>query len=505
MTLEGRMTRRAATRLLAATGLGMAIAPLLAACSSAPAASPTTAPAQAQAGTSAAAPTTAAAAATTGPAAQAATTNTQKFSLGFWTWPQGNHYEDNLKLLIKDFQVKYPNVDVKYEFLTWNEGTQKVNVQLAAGTPPDTMFAYFNAPWMNTGYMQPVDEYLSADDKSDYGDVTLQAYSYKGKIYGFPIWKQLWNITGNQALLEAGNVKWADLQKNGWTFDDFASAAKTLTLSQGKSGQPQWGLVFNGTWDNGGLPEMWQLWNLNSGIPHVLDASGKFLYADPAALDNLKRIVSYYKDLKISPPDNPAFQPAKMTQYFDAWEAAMVCRSGPYTIPQEQTRAQDIKAGKAQGNPIDPILLPFPHLPNQKEGTPGSVPAHVWYKGKQDKGAAFYAAAVDFIHTLSNTKADAMWAADLYEAPARASSVKYAADNKLMDTGSPNMQFFANYFDRANVSNLVLDETLQKKQSKIQTDAIKPNYESVLLGKTSPDDGFKAMVAKANEILGSSM
>ncbi len=488
-----RLTRRAFTRVVAAAGMGVAIAPLVAACSSAATPAPTAAASQS--------PAASAPSPTTGPAAQAATTSTQKFTLGFWTWPQGNHYEDNLKLLIKDFQVKYPNVDVKYEFLTWTDGSQKVTVQLAAGTPPDTMFSYFSPSWINTGYVQPVDGYLTAEDRTDFGDTTLAAYTYKGKVYGFPIWKQLWNVSGNQALLEAGNVNWQDIQAKGWTFDDFATAAKALTLPTGKASLPQWGLVFNGTWSNGGLPEMWQLWNQNSGIDYVLDGNGKFLYADPAALDNLKRIVSYYKTLKISPPDNPAFQTTKMQQYFDSWQAAMICRSGPYIITNEQKLASDIKAGKTKGTPIDPILLPFPHLDGKKEATPGSVPAHVWYKGKQDKGEAFYAAAVDFIRTLSDTKADALWASDLYEAPARASSVKYAADNKLMDTNSPNMKFFAAYFDRANVPQLVLDENLQKKQAKIQTDAIQPNYEAVLLGKTSPDDGFNAMVTKANEIL----
>ncbi|HVC33668.1 MAG TPA: extracellular solute-binding protein [Chloroflexota bacterium] len=498
MALEQRLTRRAVTRLFAAAGFGVAIAPLVAACSSPSTPAPTTAPAQGQS-SAATAPTP-----TTGPAAQAATTNTQKMTMGFWTWPQGNHYEDNLKTLIKDYQVKNPNVDVKYEFLTWTDGSQKVTVQLAAGTPPDTMFSYFSPTWINTGYVQPVDEYLTADDRKDFGDTTLAAYTYKGKLYGFPIWKQLWNISGNQALLEAGSVKWQDIQAKGWTYDDYATAAKTLTLPSGKTGQPQWGLVFNGTWNNGGLPEMWELWNQNSGIDYVLDGNGKFLYDNPLSLDNLKRIVSYYSSLKISPPDNPAFQTTKMQQYFDTWQAATICRSGPYIISSEQKLAGDIKAGKAKGDPINPILLPFPHLDNTKEATPGSVPAHVWYKGKQDKGDAFYSAAVAFITTLSDTKADALWAADLYEAPARASSVKYAGDNKLMDTTSPNMQFFTNYFDRANVPQLVLDESLQKKQSKIQTDAIQPNYEAVLLGKTSPDDGFKAMVAKANEILKSS-
>lgn len=93
----------------------------------------------------------------------------QPDTITFWTWFQGAHYEDNLKHLIGVFNQTAPNVTVKYEQLTWEEGTQKVNEQLAAGTPPDTMFAYFNVPWITSGFMQDMDKYLAADDKQDYG------------------------------------------------------------------------------------------------------------------------------------------------------------------------------------------------------------------------------------------------------------------------------------------------------------------------------------------------
>src|SRR5262245_1312827 len=269
---KARVRTRRARRLVNLLSLLSALALVLTACAGA--AAPTAVP---PAATKAA--TTAQTGATPAPAG--APQSTAKMTITFWTWFQGNHYEENLKYFIKTFQDKYPNVEVKYESLTWEEGGQKVSVQLAAGEPPDVMFAYFNVAWLDTGYVMPVDEYLTAQERADYGDASVKAYTYKGKLYGFPIWKQLWNVSGNRALLEEAGIDWKGIQKDGWTFERFNEVAGKLTKEQGRLGKKQWGFVYNGTWSNSGLPEMWSLWNMNSGIQYVADEQGKFLYDDP--------------------------------------------------------------------------------------------------------------------------------------------------------------------------------------------------------------------------------
>jgi multiple sugar transport system substrate-binding protein len=422
-------------------------------------------------------------------------------TLSFWTWFQGVHYEDNLKDLIRTFQQTHPTAEVKYESLTWEEGGQKVSVQLAAGEPPDVMFAYFNVAWLDTGYVMPVDEYLTTQERADFGDAAVKAYTYKGKLYGFPIWKQLWNVSANRDLLEEAAIDWKAIQKDGWTFERFNEVAGKLTKEQGRLGKKQWGFIYNGTWSNSGLPEMWSLWNMNSGIQYVADEQGKFLYDDPRALENLRRMVSYAKDLKVSPPDNPAYTTAKMGELFNGWEAAMVARSGPYIVPQQRDRCDKVKGGKEQGTCLDPVLLPFPHLSGQKEGTNASVPAHIVFKGKSDKGTDFYKTAIDFAKHLSSAEATCRWSADLYEVPARDSGIKYCQDNKLLDMADPNMVFFKQYFDRAAVMARTLPSDLNAKVLKVQQEAIFPNYEAMLLGAKTPEQAFSEIVAGAQQRL----
>lgn len=328
----------------------------------------------------------------------------------------------------------------------------------------------------------------------------LDSYTYKGKLWGLPIWKQLWNVTGNRQLLEEAGIDWQAIQQKGWTWEKFDAAAAKLTKdAPGVEGGKQYGFAYNGTWANTGLPEMWQLWNMNNGILHVVDDNGKFLYDDPRSLASLKEIVSWATTKGISPKENPALTSAKMGEMFDKWQAALIARSGPYVIPQEKTRADKIKAGQEQGKPIEPVLLPFPHNREAKEQTSSSVPAHVIYHQKADKGAAHFDNCLGLVRVLSSTEGCALFSADLSEAPARASSAKKYAKELAMDT--PNMQFFANYFDRATFPQQTLEPDLAKKVTKLQNDVLFPNYQAVLLGKMSPEEAVSKMASDGQKIL----
>jgi multiple sugar transport system substrate-binding protein len=391
-------------------------------------------------------------------------------------------------------------VEVNYESLTWQEGGQKVSVALAAGEPPDVMFAYFSPAWLETGYVLPLDDLMTAEEKEDFGEASLKGYTYNGSVYGFPIWKQIWNVSANKELLEEAGVDWQRIQAEGWTFDEFLETATLLTKDEGRLGTKQWGFVYNGTWANSGMPEMWNLWNMNSGIPYVVDENGAFLFDDPRALANLERMISY-TEVGVSPPENPAFEPATMSEMFNNWEAAMIARSGPYIVPQSKLRCDNIAAGAEEGTCVQPVMLPFPHMDGEAEGTNAAVPAHIVFKGDTDKGAEFYDIAVEFARHLSSAEANCRWSADLYEVPASDSAIAYCQENGLLDMEDPNLIFFREYYDRAAVYSPTLAPELSEKVLQLQQDILYPNYEAAMLGAMRAEEAFNNIVSGSTAIL----
>jgi ABC-type glycerol-3-phosphate transport system substrate-binding protein len=181
-------------------------------------------------------------------------------------------------------------------------------------------------------------------------EAIIDAYTYKGKLYGFPIWK-LWNVSANQAP-RRGLDRLEEDQKG---LRPAVEVAKKLTKEQ--ASRQAVGVRVPRHLVERRLPEMWMLWNANSGMLYPVDEQGKLLYNDPRALDNLRRIISYSKDHKVSPENNAAFETAKVTELFNNWETAMIARSGPYIVPQQKTRCDNIKAGRSRARVSRPVML----------------------------------------------------------------------------------------------------------------------------------------------------
>jgi multiple sugar transport system substrate-binding protein len=179
----------------------------------------------------------------------------------------------------------------------------------------------------------------------------------------------------------------------------------------------------------------------------------------------------------------------------------MVARSGPYVVPQQKTRCDNIKAGKEEGECLEPVLLPFPHREGEQEGTVSAVPAHIVFKGATDKGAEFYSTAIEFARWLSSSEGNCRWSADLYEAPVGTAAMEFCQQNGLLDPSDPNLVFFDKYFDRAAVESPNLSGELLKTIDKVQQDAIFPNYQAAILGSMSAEEAFNNIVTTANQLL----
>lgn len=92
-----------------------------------------------------------------------------------WTYPHypgspelgQNSYEEDLQALIADIEKEHPNIKVKYEILSWEEGAKKFDIALNAGNPPDVFFSTMQPKFVNTGLAIPIEDYLDEEDFAD--------------------------------------------------------------------------------------------------------------------------------------------------------------------------------------------------------------------------------------------------------------------------------------------------------------------------------------------------
>ncbi len=150
--------------------------------------------------------------------------------------------EEFAKWISGEFMKLYPNVTVKYEIIT-NQGLeQKIAAAILAGNPPDVFRPLaLKSVWAKQGLLEPIENYLSAEDRKDYYDYALNVGKVDGHYYMFP-WNNSNNGMGstllaNPTIFKERGVSLPPLPDRGWTVDEFLAAARKLTFDRDGDGK----------------------------------------------------------------------------------------------------------------------------------------------------------------------------------------------------------------------------------------------------------------------------
>jgi multiple sugar transport system substrate-binding protein len=151
-------------------------------------------------------------------------------------------------VVVKGFEAAHPDIKVNVEVADWDSYWQKLQVQIAGGTPPDVfaMDAPLYMDWQSRGVLMNLQPYLDKEAGILDGvyPVTLEAYKTADGIYGLPRDFQTIVLYYNKDMFDAGGVAYPT---EDWTYDDFRAAAKALTRDvDGDGATDQWGF-----WDGG--------------------------------------------------------------------------------------------------------------------------------------------------------------------------------------------------------------------------------------------------------------
>ena len=131
---------------------------------------------------------------------------------------------------VKDFNAMQDDVFIDAVQLPEGSYNDQVNAAALAGDLPclldfDGPFLY-NYAW--SGYLRPIDEFVSTDLKNDFLPSIINQGTYAGNLYSLGTFDSGLAIWGNKAYLEAAGVRIPTGIDDAWTKEEFVEALEKL-------------------------------------------------------------------------------------------------------------------------------------------------------------------------------------------------------------------------------------------------------------------------------------
>ncbi|WP_158553259.1 MULTISPECIES: ABC transporter substrate-binding protein [Mesorhizobium] len=167
-----------------------------------------------------------------GSAVLAATTTMPAFAadvtLSYAMWDQSQ--QPTFRKIADAFEKKNPGIKIDIQITPFSKYWTKLQTEAANDALPDVFWMNpFNFPlYASQGMLQPIDEKATASgfDVSAIPQPMRAIYSYDGKLYSLPNNRDALVVWYNRKLFKDAGVA---EPKDGWSWTDFQTAAKSLT------------------------------------------------------------------------------------------------------------------------------------------------------------------------------------------------------------------------------------------------------------------------------------
>ena len=341
--------------------------------------------------------TTAAPAATEAAATEAATeapAATTEISL--WTYPIGKWGDQaTVESLLSQFNAAYPNIKVTVEYLTYQDGDDKVNTAIEGNAAPDLVMEgpeRLVANWGAKGKMVDLSDLWTADVLADTNaSVAAACKAESGAYYEYPLCMTAHCMAINKTVFEkAGAMQYIDEDTHTWTTENFLKAVEAVY----NAGYENVGVVFCGG-QGGDQGNRALINNLYGGT--FTDAAHTKYTADSA--ENIKALETLRNTKGIT------FDPAIV-----GGDEINLFRQGVLQMATCWNIGQQLTGDKTDAG--DEIM--FMAFPSQN-GTDSKLCGGIWGFGIFDNGdTAKIEAAKTFINYMCNENAKEAVAASTY-------------------------------------------------------------------------------------------
>lgn len=196
---------------------------------------------------------------------------------------------------IKEFEDANPGVKIELIQVPWAEMPDKLGVNIAGQSwpdiaPVDISGSAVSIDHIEQGVIESLDDLFTEEEKSDFYENALEAYTFDGKMYGIPNSLTVHSMLLNLELFEEAGV---EAPENGeWTWEEFVDAAEKLTFDRDGDGTID---VYGfSTYILPGYYEAWPFFYINGGQP-LSDDLSEFAFDSPEAIEAIQQLA----DLKL--------------------------------------------------------------------------------------------------------------------------------------------------------------------------------------------------------------
>lgn len=276
-------------------------------------------------------------------------------TITWWEFPNFGSDGRVERDLIADFEAKNPNIKVKFEMISYQDGPAKLTTAITSNTAPD--FTY-DAPgrivaWGNDGILAPLDDII-APEKSHLANGPLAAsQGADGKTYMYPIHSGGFMMGFNKEMLEDLGVLELlpyKTKDRTWTLKEYETLLQALKEKLPKGKVPA---VFYAKSQGGDQGTRAFMVNLYGNAPLMNDSLTKYTFNGENAVKNTKWLQKAIK--------NGWMMNGSALQAGDAID--MFCTSNAASTILYSLQLEKINDSKInyKGKKFTTIYMPFPN------------------------------------------------------------------------------------------------------------------------------------------------
>jgi multiple sugar transport system substrate-binding protein len=266
--------------------------------------------------------------------------------------------------LAREFEAMHPEVKIEVSIYGWWEIRNKIKIALMAGDGPDIGYdeGAVLLNYARIGALEPVDDYLTEEDRHDFYPEVLRRATADGQTWYFPFdTSSPCFISVNRRIFRDRSVE--HLLKSPddpvWTFDEFIEAAKAVTFDEDGDGRIDvWGLGMQFK-EEAGYGRNAILWGMGASI---FNPEGRvFTLNSIEAEKGLQLLYDLEFKYKVMKPGGAALSHYDMQSAWIRGKIAMI----PDLATVEEGIEQNIEDGIIEPGDIDIVAMHFPRAPGK--------------------------------------------------------------------------------------------------------------------------------------------